>query len=482
MRNLSSYHDPRIKPGPGCQIDTTDPLAKGLVGYWPMNEGGGNVVLNCANPSAGKGTLTGNGIYWQSGPQGPRLYCSGTDDYVSIANNGIFQLPGELTFVLAWQTSSSTPDYRNSIYDATTQTGWQLMQDDSPNKYRWIIYGGGGASQIVDSDVVPTENAVVLVGTRDAANVMRLYVNGNMQSGSKTQSGGITTTSSLILGASWNIQNDLVGWLDYAMVYSRALSPSEIQQLYVDPYRLLRRPQIVLWGAGSDEGGGGTEHNLGGAVTAQSAASGDMSSSKPMTGTIASQATTSSNASVSKALAGASTASTFLTGALTLVKSVAGTVTVQSQASTASIAGSLVVAKPLTGTATAAGSPSGSLGSTKTVAGSLAAVPDAAGEVTVVRALTGQVQAQASVSGEIATEGSVALSGSISVVAGAHGSVVRAVAMTGEIDCVASFGAAGSVARLLSGSIDGASSMSGALYIPGAVNLVAAFLLMKKTR
>src|SRR5437870_4623894 len=76
------------KPGRGAQLDTSHPLARGLVRAWLFNEGGGN-VFDIAGRTTG--TIT-NAPTWQSGRLGWELdFLAASDQYVNAGNPAVLQ-------------------------------------------------------------------------------------------------------------------------------------------------------------------------------------------------------------------------------------------------------------------------------------------------------------------------------------------------------------------------------------------------------
>ena len=71
-----------LKPRPFRKPNLGHPLAKGLVGYWLMNEGTGNTVQDLSG-NGHTGTFV-NETVWDAGKFGSCLSFDGTDDYVNI--------------------------------------------------------------------------------------------------------------------------------------------------------------------------------------------------------------------------------------------------------------------------------------------------------------------------------------------------------------------------------------------------------------
>jgi len=74
-----------LKPRLFIKPNLGHPLARGLVGYWLMNEGSGNKVFDLSG-NGNTGTFT-NSVDLQPGESGPVLHANGVDELVSIPDS-----------------------------------------------------------------------------------------------------------------------------------------------------------------------------------------------------------------------------------------------------------------------------------------------------------------------------------------------------------------------------------------------------------
>jgi len=228
------------KPPVGSEIDWGHPLSQGLVGAWLMNEGGGNIVRDLVKGN--NGTLVGN-TNWSSSVKGIATNFDGNGDYINIPN---FKMvvdafsPFSIVFALYPLT---TADYNQTIGELTT--GW--------NCFRFHTESGSGVYCGVGGDngdrFTPTELPLGTV-TRNSWNNFvftidsgnpgfaygsgRFYKNGNLLAKKTFTSGLNEDWSGFIIGQPDT--NTINGKFGRLYIYSRALSPSEIQQLYSEPY------------------------------------------------------------------------------------------------------------------------------------------------------------------------------------------------------------------------------------------------------
>lgn len=241
MSNYQSFRWDK-KPPRGSELDRSHPLAKGLVGYWSMQEGAGEFV-NDISGFGNKGTLT-NGPTWQPGKFGSALNFDGTNDYVDIAGN--VDVTGTRTVSL-----------------------WMLSRDVSQNNV--VLYFVNSGSEQTDYIVIGTYVSAILASadnvnaasaqsstissnkwthvtvTKTTADVTDIYINGvvNTQAGTNQWGGAFAKR---LFGDSYVTATlPLVpfnGLLDDVRIYNRALSAGEIRWLYQEPFAIFKPPAI----------------------------------------------------------------------------------------------------------------------------------------------------------------------------------------------------------------------------------------------
>ena len=246
------------KPPLGVSLDLSNPINRGLVGFWLFNEAGGikaydlsgnnyhGTLTNIANPP----TATSG---WNPGRTGIGLRFDGTDDYVDIPYN--FGQSNVVTFEVWFNTQEASWDTLFGIENAEPPT--------APNSYN-------SAFAIKDTGVLRSElwngsigeistsfsvrdgqwHQAIIVGNVD---IQSLYVDGNFigsRSGTISLSWwvysflgtGYDITSRGFPSNSWHYFN---GFIDHACVYNRALSAQEISQLYLTSYAGLSAAGLV---------------------------------------------------------------------------------------------------------------------------------------------------------------------------------------------------------------------------------------------
>jgi prepilin-type N-terminal cleavage/methylation domain-containing protein len=210
---------------------TISPLfnASGLVGYWPLEEGAGTVVLDQSG-YGGNGTWSGsliNGSHYTVGK------------VVSFAGN----FDGSTDSFSATVTNATS-----SIGSGNTISFWMKYNGYDEvilnlGNFNYYIGGGGGCAGINQGGGIYGAAApaigqwvyvttVVYNGGTYNTNGSALYYNGALVTPTCNGSGTVVASSSLIVGVYYGGAHYTSGAVDDIRVYNRVLSASEIQALY----------------------------------------------------------------------------------------------------------------------------------------------------------------------------------------------------------------------------------------------------------
>ena len=256
---------PLLKPTRGTLLNTSHPLARGLVSCWPLNEGSGLKINDLAGFRAGN--VTGP-ITWDGGIN----FTRGT---ANVANLGdTFTLGPNSTVVFRVKIDSMAYNYQNVMGIDGTSTNrisfragihkWTLVD----NGGNWINLPNSGlvAGKIFTVAIVCDgtnwlcyENGLY-VGTNTYNTVLKISDFGNNESGDANSLGGTF----------------------YALqIYNRALSSFEIAQLHREPFCMFERASRL-------ELIGGPIVNLAGTLTALSSLSTTAKAIRKVGGTVAS--------------------------------------------------------------------------------------------------------------------------------------------------------------------------------------------------
>lgn len=205
-------------------------MAHGLVGYWNFDESSGTAVYDTSG-NGNTGTASGTTIV--AGKVG-MARSFGASDYVSVPNNINLNHAGSYT-ITAWVYFNTLISYQAVVIKSDWPTGPVQLQLQTNNggcgSNSLYSYAGGGTGNPVCSagNVLSTGTwthiAVVqkYVGTNEN---VTFYVNGSPASGGIMSGQTGNASSSLSFGGNGSES------LDDIRVYNRALSATEIQQLY----------------------------------------------------------------------------------------------------------------------------------------------------------------------------------------------------------------------------------------------------------
>jgi hypothetical protein len=243
----------KAKEGVGLGVgDKSDKwLTDGLVGWWKMDEASWGSVLDSSgvgNTGAANGGATvGTGKFGNGGS------FDGSDDYVFAGSSPTYNFGTGGLSVSSWVyvagdangnfpaiVEKSSGDFSNA---PSNQKGFYLSAGYLISPARNIVWGigdGGGddvvSYSISNSDLQGRWHHLVgvadPVGTANAK--VSLYVDGVLvSSANRTRTNSIDeTTRNLYIGA-WSAYNrNFNGKMDDLRIYKRALSPSEVSQLY----------------------------------------------------------------------------------------------------------------------------------------------------------------------------------------------------------------------------------------------------------
>lgn len=216
----------------------TNSLTSNLFGWWRFN---GNTTDSSGagkNGTATNATLT----VGQNGASNTAYAFTGSSSYVSVPNS--IARPTSGITISAWMKSANYQSATSQKIVSTVQTtGYGLGISDSScaNQISFVAYVGGAfRSACASVSTSLNNNWVLATGVYDGTSV-RLYINGALVasrgvSGTFSNSGagvpfciGSDAGSTLCTDSQY-----FTGSIDDVRAYSRALTPSEVQQLYTE--------------------------------------------------------------------------------------------------------------------------------------------------------------------------------------------------------------------------------------------------------
>ena len=229
------------KPTRGLQLNKSHPLARGLVGCWLFNEGTGGKVYDLSG-NGDIGTLQGN-AYFTSGKFGSALEFDGTGDYVDCGNGA-----GNITDGMTWtfwvnmnnMSGSQDHEFLSKYTSLGTNRAYRIVTSAADNKIlRFAASEDGTAGTVSSNDWSNffSFGEWIFVAITKQGSTLSAYKNGVYVS-SKTDIIWTGAATSFKIGGTTTYFN---GVIDHVMIFSRALSASEIAQLYRDPFCMVDR-------------------------------------------------------------------------------------------------------------------------------------------------------------------------------------------------------------------------------------------------
>ena len=205
------------------------------VAYYNLNETSGTSAADSSG-NANTATLNG-GAAWVAGKVGTgAVSLDGTNDYIDAPHSAGNSISGNAVSISAWVYRTNT-DTAPRIIAAKVVPGHSppffsysihLLGGDTPSF--WVSTGGDG--EHLQSPVPITANAWHhIIGVYDGA-TKKIYVDG-VEKNNANRIGNLNTyTSPLRIGANGALGELFKGYIDDVRVYNRALTPSEVTELY----------------------------------------------------------------------------------------------------------------------------------------------------------------------------------------------------------------------------------------------------------
>ena len=238
---------PYEKPMCGVLLNPYHPLARGLVGCWLFNEGGGSIVYDLSG-HGNHGTLGGGTAgycpAWTTGKFGSALNFD--DDFISIPHDASFDV--DTVTVIAWFKATASGAWMKIVCHPYYDDQWSdpcVVYALSIDKQNEIISEiSTEISNYKAYGPVLSINTWYFAALTWDGEVVKTYVNG-IHEGSTYPSGSLNHRSTKVhIAKAYDAANTELfnGVIDSVMIYNRALSAKEIWQLYTDPFCMFYHP------------------------------------------------------------------------------------------------------------------------------------------------------------------------------------------------------------------------------------------------
>jgi len=200
-------------------------LSEGLVGYWKMDEGVGTSITDSSGNS-NTGILTNVG--WTNGKFGIGTSYNGTNNVILVSDtNNTLDMPND--FTISFWAKPDSSGVKELV--AKAQGGnYEIWQNSTSLSVRV-----NGSSPVITASNIFTygEWTHVTVKYERTLGLVTIYKDGQYSyKGTNTNSASINNNALQIGAYSDGTSYPFAGKIDELRIYNRALSPSEITQLY----------------------------------------------------------------------------------------------------------------------------------------------------------------------------------------------------------------------------------------------------------
>ena len=346
---------PLPKPLRGTLLNHSHPLARGLVGVWLMNEGGGNKILDA----------TGN-------PFSMTIQMGATAPTWSVGNTGSALLFNDANNQYSNTNSAAVADYPLTLAcwfnadDAALNLALMWIGDkDVAEKYCGLRAEGAVAGDPVraysrntsavyaDSTTGFTTNKWHLATGVFASSASRIaYIDGGSP-GSNTSSQAALNWDRTAIGYFGDLTptNYFSGKISVAYIWNRALTATEVARLYREPFAMFEPARGVgqLYALGQDVW-------LNGSTEAQSASSAALKRLRRLAGSAFAQSQASAVCKITRKVSSIATSVSDAAGLLKATRKIAASVGgLAAVNGTISVAGEILLTGIVTGTAALSG-------------------------------------------------------------------------------------------------------------------------------
>ena len=221
------------------KLDRAHPISRGLVGWWPLDEGQG-IVARDLSIYSNAGTLTNmanpatSTSGWGAGASQRELAFDGSNDYVTVPHSSSLAIVADMTMT-AWIRIAT---WNWHMLMTKTNGGTAGPYSAYVNLVRGTIEfhrGNGAAAAYVESTTALALNTWQFVAVTMAGTAVQHYLNA-ATAGSGTLSTAIADSGNAMQIGRRTDGFYVGGQLVQCRLYNRALSVVEISQIYADKW------------------------------------------------------------------------------------------------------------------------------------------------------------------------------------------------------------------------------------------------------
>ena len=236
-----------VKPPAGSVVDWNDPINQGLNNCWLFNEPGGLQAKDIAKQN--HGVLTG-GVTRSVGVFGNTLKFDGVNGYVSLPNAVATAAPFSISLWFKVDNVTTYETLVNINLTGADNNYWVLQTrgDVAGDPLEWQINDLGAGETAVRTSTSVTAGVWMHACCVEASSIdHRVYLNAGGAASSTTSRApaGINNTN---IGVYRGTVFDgyFNGSIDNVRIYNRAISLSEINRLYTEPFAGIVTPKLRI--------------------------------------------------------------------------------------------------------------------------------------------------------------------------------------------------------------------------------------------
>jgi len=227
------------KPPPGTLIDIAHPLAQGMLGAWPLNEGGGercNDATGAGNPATFN-TITG--ADWRGTVWGPGLLTDANQEWLQIAEPLCSRPTDAVTMAVGFTLTGAYPTYRILAGKERSSAPYYI--------YSILSGGAAGAPYGVINGAVTAATTGVGTGAHVAlltwrlGDYVRLYLDNQATASAAVHSSvlGYAGTYPLTFGhSSWQASTHIGGIIVFGFLWDRQFSAGDAANFIANPWQV----------------------------------------------------------------------------------------------------------------------------------------------------------------------------------------------------------------------------------------------------
>ena len=211
-----------------AQWQGTLDITSNLVAHYTFDEGSGTTAGD-SSATNNDGTLLDSPV-WASGKIGSgALDFSGDFDRVEAADNVALDYSGDFS-VSFWFNSTQTPGGSARLVGQSAGSDGFVIYTDSSGDINWMVAGGGGSTTL--GAAAPLDGNWHLVTAVRSGDNFELFIDGTSTATSTAVVGDASSSETLRIGSSSASSSEYDGLLDDVRIYDRALSVSDVTELY----------------------------------------------------------------------------------------------------------------------------------------------------------------------------------------------------------------------------------------------------------